>query len=79
MKDPMLKALLISLTCLSALALEPSANAGSVTETGFDKSAVIEDLKSKAPKGSKIIDKSCEEVGMPSGGANKYRCTVTWE
>jgi hypothetical protein len=79
MMDPMMKFLLTVLTCLSVLALDSTANAESVTGTGFDKSATIEDLKSNAPQGSKIIDTSCVVVGMPSGGTNKYRCTVTWE
>ena len=57
----------------------PAVNGGSVTSAGFDKSATIEDMKSSAPQGAKITNTSCETVGVPSGGDNKYRCTVTWE
>ena len=67
------------LNALTFLSLGAAVNAGSVTGTGFDKSATIEDLKSSAPQGAKITNTSCETVGVPSGGDNKYRCTVTWE
>lgn len=56
-----------------------SSNAGSVTGTGFDKSAIIDDLKTNVPQGSKITETNCETVGVPSGGDNKYRCTLVWE
>ena len=68
------------LIALTFLSLGAAVNAGSVTGTGFDKSATIEDLKSSAPQGAKITNTRCETVGAPSGGrGNKYRCTVTWE
>lgn len=56
-----------------------SCNAGSVTGTGFDKSATIENLKTNMPQGSKITETNCEKVGVPSGGDAKYRCTLIWE
>jgi hypothetical protein len=79
MMNSVMKALLGAMTCLSILALGAAGNAGSVTGTGFDKATTIEDLKSNAPQGVTITDTSCETVGVPSGGTNKYRCTVTWE
>lgn len=56
-----------------------SSNAGSVTGTGFDKSATIENLKTNMPQGAKITETNCEKVGVPSGGDAKYRCTLSWE
>ena len=77
--NSIMKVLFSALTCLSVLALGSPANSGSVTGVGFEKSATLEDLKSNVPKGVKTSDTSCETVGVPSGGTNKDRCTVTWE
>ncbi len=61
------------------LGIGASSNAGSVTGTGFDKSAIIDNLKTNVPQGAKVTEKNCEKVGVPSGGDNKYRCTLNWE
>ena len=74
-----MKVLFGALTCLSFMALGSPANSGSVTGVGFEKSATLEDLKSNVPQGVKITGTNCETIGVPSGGTNKYRCTVTWE
>ena len=59
------------LTALTFLSLGAAVNAGSVTGTGFDKSATIEDLKSSAPQGAKITNTRCDTVGGPSGGGGQ--------
>ena len=67
------------LTSLVLLGSGVSSNAGSVTGSGFDKSAVIDNLKTNVPQGAKITETSCETIGVPSGGDDKYRCTLNWE
>ena len=67
------------MTSIIVLGTCASSHAGSVTATGFDKSATIDDLKTNVPQGATITDTSCETVGVPSGGDNKFRCTVTWD
>jgi len=74
-----MKALVHILTSIIALGTAASSHAGSVTATGFEQSATIDDLKTNVPKGATITDTSCETVGVPSGGDNKFRCTVTWD
>ena len=74
-----MKHFICSLIFIVAIGTGTSANAGSVTGTGFDKSATIENLKTDVPQSANIIDTKCVKVGVPSGGDNKYRCTVTWE
>ena len=73
------KPLICSLTCIVAIGSGISANAGSITGTGFDRSATIENLKKDVPQSARSIDTKCTIIGVPSGGDNKYRCTVTWE
>jgi len=65
------------MTSIIVLGTCASSHAGSVTATGFDKSATIDDLKTNVPQGATITDTSCETVSVPSGGDNKFRCTVT--
>ena len=74
-----MKALVHILTSIIALGTAASSHAGSVTATGFGQSATIDNLKTNVPTGATITDTSCETVGIPSGGDNKFRCTVTWD
>ena len=74
-----MKALVRIFTSIIVLGTTASSHAGSVTATGFDQPAIIDDLKTNVPKGATITDTSCETVGVPSGGDNKFRCTVTWD
>ena len=74
-----MKALAHILTSIVVVVTAASSHAGSVTATGFDKSATIDDLQTNVPQGATITDTSCETVGVPSGGDNKFRCTVTWD
>ena len=74
-----MKTLVNIVTSIIVLGTAASSHAGSVTATGFEQSATIDDLKTNVPKGATITDTSCETVGIPSGGDNKFRCTVTWD
>ena len=73
-----MKTSLIFLVNLVVITLNTAVNAGSLTRTGFDQASTVEELKSSVPEGAKITGTNCEKIGMPSGGANKYRCTVNW-
>ena len=73
-----MKISLIFLVSLVLVTLNTTVNAGSLTQTGFDQASTVEDLKSRVPEGANITGTNCEKIGMPSGGANKYRCTVNW-
>ena len=67
------------MTSIIVLGTVAPSHAGSVTATGFDQSATIDDLKTNVPQGATITDTSCKTVGIPSGGDNKFRRTVTWD